>query len=78
MHLLGWHSLPVQAAGAELMDTWPSCIKECGIWLDDPHVIEVSQQLVEEESMLAIFCEHFDVDHFGSAGHSEGDTPAVQ
>ena len=40
---------------------WPACTRECGLFLEDVRVPALSQQLADEEPILANFAAHFDL-----------------
>ena len=41
--------------------SWPACTRQCGLFLEDPHILDLSMQLQSEESVLRDFVSYYDL-----------------
>ena len=41
--------------------SWPACTLECGLFIDDQRVPALTQQLLDQEHILANFQSYFDL-----------------
>ena len=46
---------------AAAYSAWPVCTKDCGLFVEDVHVLGLIDELAREEGILASFADHFDL-----------------